>query len=100
MDILREILGRSGASLRTLHIEHISSCDRELLGAFAVDAFGHFHQLIPSRRYLAAQLISTCVPDLQQLTVIVPDATALELNNLELAGVLDSALAAPLLSVQ
>lgn len=47
-----------------------------------------------------AQLISTCVPDLVQLTVIVPDSTALELNNLELAGVLDSAMAAPLLSVQ
>lgn len=32
METLREILGRSGASLRILHIEHVTSCDRELLG--------------------------------------------------------------------
>lgn len=32
MDVLREILSRSGDSLRVLHIEHVSSLDRELLG--------------------------------------------------------------------
>lgn len=47
-----------------------------------------------------AQLISTCVPGLQQLSIIVPDTAALEHRNLELAGVMDSAMASPLLSLQ
>lgn len=108
MDILREILGRSGESLRILHIEHVTSLDRELLGNLfqhqsgwtctyrifmtGADFFSHFLYI--------AQLIGTCVPGLQQLTVIIPDTVALERNNLELAGIMDSAMAAPLLSVQ
>ena len=32
IDILREILSRSGDTLRILHVEHVTALDRELLG--------------------------------------------------------------------
>jgi hypothetical protein len=72
-----EMLCRSGRSLRTLHLEHCTGPSRDVL----------------------AQIISTHLPEMMKLTVIMPDAQALSKGILELHELLDVAMISPLLSL-
>lgn len=56
--------------------------------------------LTPSGSHCTAQIIGRMLRNLKRLTVIVPDAVALQVTNVELAHVMDKASAQPLLTVE
>ena len=89
------ILCRSAATLRVLHLEHTTTLEMIPVGMLLYLSLKCV--LLTQHR---AMIIGKMLRNLRYLTVIVPDVVALQATNVEMAGLIDSASAQPLLTLE